>query len=173
MLPELQEFLSGRVAVLYVDELAADRKFVFYKGTAYKRVLTGDHKIVDTEVDAQEEFKEEAVHARELQPVAGMSEALRNDLNPGDTNPGDTLRDLSELITQVTNRFEIFYSGSITDEADQDKILIREKQPTQASNGVWVKAYGLVNGVGQLVKAPDGNFENWEKQHMASSDARR
>ena len=73
--PELHEFLDGRVAVLYVDELAADRKFVFYKGTAYKRVLTGDHKIADTEVDAQEEFKEEAVHARELQPVAGMSEA--------------------------------------------------------------------------------------------------
>ena len=88
-------------------------------------------------------------------------------------NPGDTLRDLSELITQVTNRFEIFYSGSITNEADQDKILIREKQPTQASNGAWVKAYGLVNGVGQLVKAPDGNFENWEKHHMASSDAGR
>lgn len=73
--PELRDFMGGRVAVLYVDELAADRKFVFYKGTAYKRILTGDHKIADTEVDAQEEFKEEAVHARELQPVAGMSEA--------------------------------------------------------------------------------------------------
>ncbi|MBI2480629.1 MAG: ATP-binding protein, partial [Planctomycetia bacterium] len=73
--PELREFLGGRVAVLYVDELAADRKFVFYKGTAYKRILTGDHKISETEVDAQEEFKEEAVHARELQPVPDMSEA--------------------------------------------------------------------------------------------------
>ena len=107
------------------------------------------------------------------QVVPYMAEALRNDSNPGDTNPGETLRDLSELITQVTNRFEIVYSGSITNQADQDKILIREKQPTQASNGVWVKAYGLVNGVGQLVKAPDGNFENWEKQHMASSEAGR
>jgi RNA polymerase sigma factor (sigma-70 family) len=102
------------------------------------------------------------------QAVPFMAEALRNDLNPG-----DTFGDLSELITRVTNRFEIVYSGSITNEADQDKILIREKQPTQASNGVWVKAYGLVNGVGQLVKVPDGNFQNWEKQHMASSDAGR
>ena len=107
------------------------------------------------------------------QAVPYMAEALRNDLNPGDRNPGDTLPDLSEFITQVTNRFEIVYSGSITNEADQDKILIRQKQPTQASDGVWVKAYGLVNGVGQLVKAPDGNFENWEKQHLASSDAGR
>jgi predicted HTH transcriptional regulator len=72
---ELRDFLTGRVAVLYVDELASDRKFVFYKGTAYKRILTGDHKILDPEVEAQEEFKEEAVHARELQPVPGLSEA--------------------------------------------------------------------------------------------------
>ena len=71
---ELREFMGGRVAVLYVDELAADRRFVFYKGTAYKRILTGDHKITEGEVDAQEEFKEEAAHARELQPVPGLTE---------------------------------------------------------------------------------------------------
>ena len=107
------------------------------------------------------------------QAIPYIAEALRNDLNSGETNPGETLRDLSEFVTQMTNRFEIVYSGSITNEADQDKILIREKQPRQASNGAWVKAYGLVNGVGQLVKAPDGNFENWEKQRSASSDAGR
>jgi len=70
---ELKEFLGGRIAVLYVDELASDRKYVFYKGTAYKRILTGDHKFSEAEVDAQEEFKQEAVHARELQPVAGLT----------------------------------------------------------------------------------------------------
>ena len=72
---ELRDIQGGRVAVMYVDELAADRKFVFYKGTAYRRILTGDHKINEAEVDAQEEFKEESVHARELQPVHGLTEA--------------------------------------------------------------------------------------------------
>lgn len=72
---ELRPLLGERVAVVYVDELAADRKFVFLNGTAYRRILTGDHKITEREVDAQEEFKEEAVHARELQPVPNMSEA--------------------------------------------------------------------------------------------------
>jgi predicted HTH transcriptional regulator len=72
---QLRAIPGGRVAVLYVDELAADRKFVFYKGTAYKRILTGDHKISETEVESQEEFKEEAVHARELQPLPGLTEA--------------------------------------------------------------------------------------------------
>jgi ATP-dependent DNA helicase RecG len=70
---ELRDFLGDRIAVLYVDELAADRKFVFYKGTAYKRILTGDHKLSEADVEAQEEFKEEAVHARELQPVSGLT----------------------------------------------------------------------------------------------------
>jgi len=69
----LREVLGSRVAVLYVDELASDRKYVFYKGAAYKRILTGDHKIPESEVAAQEEFKDEAVHARELQPVPGLT----------------------------------------------------------------------------------------------------
>lgn len=73
--PQIHDFLDGRVVVMYIDELAADRRFVFYQGKAYKRVLTGDHAIPDTEVDSQEEFKEEAVHARELQPVPQMTEA--------------------------------------------------------------------------------------------------
>lgn len=72
---EIRTLLGKRVAVVYVDELAADRKFVFLNGTAYKRILTGDHKFTDREVEAQEEFKEEAMHAKELQPVPHMTEA--------------------------------------------------------------------------------------------------
>jgi ATP-dependent DNA helicase RecG len=71
---QLRNLLNDRVAVVYVDELAADRKFVFYKGVAYKRILTGDHRILGPEIEAQEEFKEEATHARELQPMIGMTE---------------------------------------------------------------------------------------------------
>ncbi|MFM8421521.1 MAG: RNA-binding domain-containing protein [Verrucomicrobiota bacterium] len=72
---QIRTFLGKRVAVVYVDELAADRKFVFLQGAAYKRILTGDHKLTEREVELQEEFKEEAAHAKELQPVAGMTEA--------------------------------------------------------------------------------------------------
>lgn len=72
---ELRDFAGGRVALLYVDELAADRKFVFLNGAAYKRILTGDHKIGEAEIEAQEGFKEEAAHARELQSMPGLTEA--------------------------------------------------------------------------------------------------
>ncbi len=92
---ELHEILGQRVAVIYVDELASDRKYVFYKGTAYKRILTGDHKISETDVDAQEEFKEEAVHARELQPVPGLT-ASNLDLDK-----------LNEYITQLNRPVKV------------------------------------------------------------------
>jgi ATP-dependent DNA helicase RecG len=72
---EIRTLLDRRVAIVYVDELAADEKFVFLNGSAYKRSLTGDHKITDREVESQEEFKEEAAHAKELQPVPGLTEA--------------------------------------------------------------------------------------------------
>ncbi len=72
---ELRTLLGERIAIVYVDEMAADRKFVFLNGTAYRRILTGDHKITDREVEAQEEFKEEAAHAKELQPVPDMTDA--------------------------------------------------------------------------------------------------
>lgn len=70
---QLVPFMEGKLAIIHVDELAADRRFVFLKGQAYKRILTGDHKIAPAEIEAQEAFKEEAIHARELQPVPGMT----------------------------------------------------------------------------------------------------
>ncbi len=72
---EIRTLSGQRIAIVYVDELAADRKFVFSNGTAYRRFLTGDHKLSDQEVEAQEEFKEEAAHAKELQPLSGMTES--------------------------------------------------------------------------------------------------
>ena len=59
--------------MLYVDELPADRKFVFYKGQAWKRVLTGDHKLTEADIARQEEYKEQVRDAREVQPVPGTT----------------------------------------------------------------------------------------------------
>ena len=71
--PIIHDFLGGQVAVLLVDELPADQKYVFYHREAYRRLLTGDHKIPSSEIDRQEEFREEAIHARELQVVEGVT----------------------------------------------------------------------------------------------------
>jgi len=71
--PMVLEFMGGKVAVMLVDELPADRKFVFYRGEAYRRILTGDHRIPESEIDKQEEFRVEALQARELQIVPGVT----------------------------------------------------------------------------------------------------
>lgn len=70
---QIRDFLDGRVALIFVDELPADRKHVFYRGDAYRRILTGDHKLKETEIEAQEEYREEVIQARELQPWPGAN----------------------------------------------------------------------------------------------------
>jgi len=71
--PQIREFQGGQVAVLYVDELPADRKYVFYRGEAWKRIFTGDHKLSEAEIERQEEYQAERWHARELEPVPGAT----------------------------------------------------------------------------------------------------
>ncbi len=69
--PEIREFLDGRIALVYVDELSSEQKFCFLNGDAFKRVLTRDDRITDSEINAQEEYKQEIWNAREIQPVVG------------------------------------------------------------------------------------------------------
>lgn len=71
--PEIRPFMDGRIALVYVDELSAEEKYCFLQGKAYKRILTGDHEITDTEIESQEEFKQESWNARELQPVSSAT----------------------------------------------------------------------------------------------------
>lgn len=70
--------MNGRLGVLYVDRLPEDLKYVFYKGIAYERLITGDHRIPEARIKAQSEFKQELAVARELGIV---SEASLSDLD--------------------------------------------------------------------------------------------
>ncbi|QHE83726.1 RNA-binding domain-containing protein [Hydrogenophaga sp. BPS33] len=78
--PEIRPFLTGRVAVVRVDELPAQKKFAFFKGSAYKRVLTGDHVIKQAELDRYSEFLEEISQAKELAPL-GQEDVSNVDLD--------------------------------------------------------------------------------------------
>lgn len=70
---EIKDFMGDRVCVIYIDKLPDDLKYVFFEKVAYKRILTGDHKISDTQIKAQEEFKEEIKNSRELEIVKNTS----------------------------------------------------------------------------------------------------
>lgn len=71
--PSLEKFMGATVMVQLVDELSADRKYVFYRGEAYRRHLTGDHRLTEVEISKQEEFREEALQARELKTEPGLT----------------------------------------------------------------------------------------------------
>jgi ATP-dependent DNA helicase RecG len=63
----------GRVCIVYVDPLPADQRYVFLDGKAYTRHLTGDVKLTLAQIESQEDFREQAKYAKELQPNAGLT----------------------------------------------------------------------------------------------------
>jgi hypothetical protein len=72
------------------------------------------------------------------------------------------------------SQFELVYHGSmdsLTNYAHTDEILmLRERQPWKNIDGKWVKAYVRVDGSGFMLTRTDGQFEEWEKRHMLTSD---
>ncbi|MCU0351986.1 MAG: putative DNA binding domain-containing protein [Flavobacterium sp.] len=70
---EVRDFMNDRICVIYIDALPDESKYAFLDGVAYKRILTGDHKIDQHVIEAHEEFKEEIKNARELNLVKGAT----------------------------------------------------------------------------------------------------
>jgi myosin heavy subunit len=84
---------------------------------------------------------------------------------PGSLDDAKSL--VADRITQ-TNEFDMVYTGplqSVTNPATA--IVVRERQPQQNSNGKWLRAYGFADGHAEIHAEPDGNFDQWEQQHMA------
>ncbi|SHG29570.1 Predicted transcriptional regulator, contains HTH domain [Flavobacterium micromati] len=75
---EIRDFLDGKVAIIYVEKLPEDEKFVYHNKIAYKRKFTGDHKLTEKEIKAQEELKIELINAQELSIVPNTSIELIN-----------------------------------------------------------------------------------------------
>lgn len=74
--PEIRDFMHGKICVVYVEKLDEELKYVFYKGEAYKRKITGDHKLTTAEIEAQNELKADLENVRELKVVDATLEAL-------------------------------------------------------------------------------------------------
>lgn len=70
---EIRNILDKQVCIIYAEKLPEDKKYVLFKGIAYERKLTGDHKIPQSEVEKQKELRTELELARELKHVRGVS----------------------------------------------------------------------------------------------------
>jgi predicted HTH transcriptional regulator len=66
---EIKPFLEGQVALVFVEKLPDEEKFIYYKGEAYERQITGDHKISKEKIQKQEEYKKTIQNATELEIV--------------------------------------------------------------------------------------------------------
>ena len=68
-----KDFLGKQLMIVYVDSVPADMRYVFYKGTAYERVMSQDCKLSALKIEVQNEYKQEINDAKELRPVANAS----------------------------------------------------------------------------------------------------
>ncbi len=68
-LVEIKPFLTGQICILFIQKLPEDLKYVFYKGEAYERRLTGDHIITKEKIAKQKELKTDILHATELDVI--------------------------------------------------------------------------------------------------------
>jgi len=71
--PEIVSFLDGQLLLQGIPQLPEDRKYVFFEKCAYRRVGTGDNKINESEILRQEQRREAATRAQELEPVPGTT----------------------------------------------------------------------------------------------------
>ena len=77
---EIRDFLDGKVAIVYVEELPDDEKYVYYNGIAYRRKLTGDHELTSAEIEEYEELKKEIIRNQELSIVKNASLELIDEI---------------------------------------------------------------------------------------------
>jgi hypothetical protein len=84
------------------------------------------------------------------------------------------LSDSARNQTNVTiDQFEIVYQGSqndLTNQGDEDIIVLRERQAWQSYDGKWGRTYGRVDGsaLRRFMKDLD-SLEQWEREHLRTS----
>jgi len=80
---EIKPFLTRQICLVFVEKLPDELKYVFYKGEAYERQGTGDHRIPNEKIQKQKELKEDLKSAAELEfvPNAALEDLDIDKLN--------------------------------------------------------------------------------------------
>lgn len=118
---EIRDFMAGKVCIVYVEKLDEEMKYVFYKGEAYKRKISGDYRLKKAEIEAQNELREEIRTARELSVV---DNANLDDLDVNKLN--DYVSRLNRDIRVETLKADIPSARSFLTR----KAFVREDNPT-------------------------------------------
>jgi ATP-dependent DNA helicase RecG len=145
---EILDFLGKQICVLYIEKLPEDKKYVMYDGVAYERKLTGDHRILQSEVQKQKELRAELELARELRPVENTSV---NTLNIDKLN--DYIQRLNQGMKVETLKADILSALSFLER----KKFVINNEPTLL--GMLVCGENLFDSIGSRCQV-DGYVES-------------
>ena len=81
---ELKPFLDGQVLAIHITPLADEQKYAYYKGTAYERLITGDHRI-QSQKTADEAIQD--AKAKEVKEPTPQSTNIKNEESPSEEKP--------------------------------------------------------------------------------------
>ncbi len=63
---EIRDFLGGKVAIVYIEEVEPEQKYIYYDGNAYIRKLTGAYPLSKQEIERYEENRQSIIQNQEL-----------------------------------------------------------------------------------------------------------
>ena len=123
-------------------------------------------------ISSEEQQQEMAMHKMSDAKQAGLLLRMFADDNNSQvpTNFDQVVSYLgnTNFVQVFSNEFEIVYRGSMTNIANLlSAIVVQEHRAWPTYDGKWAKVYGFADGHSQLITEPDGDFANFEQQHMA------
>jgi RNA polymerase sigma factor (sigma-70 family) len=99
-----------------------------------------------------------------------MSEADNHGQFPANFSELSHYIDDDSRMNEIEANFEFINPGSITNVAQPaNTILLKEKEPWQGGDGSWMKTYGFADGHSEVHKEPNGNFDEFEKEHSLAA----
>jgi RNA polymerase sigma factor (sigma-70 family) len=73
----------------------------------------------------------------------------------------------TNILSETAANFDFVYQGAMTDITNNaDTIVFREKQSWPTGKNTWAKIYGFADGHVEVHATPDGNFDEFENQHI-------
>jgi hypothetical protein len=119
--------------------------------------------------DALERQQQAAVQSLNRARQAILGFIMYADANQQQFPPtiADAAPYFKEGLEPIEMNFEIVYVGSITNITNAaGTVVLREKHASQTLEGKWRKTYGFADGHAEIRTEPDGNFDDWESQHI-------
>ena len=158
---DVVSFLTSEVVVVYIDPLPDDAKYLYYKGNAYQRLVSGDSKIpgikavIADDTIPPDTFMEEEIPMNTEPEIIEEEQTIQEEINeePEEIKPAFQQLYSAELIT-------IFGSDYISLEPDLKQMLayIYERNMDMGANKfpnadeIGDKLWALKGGIGSAIE---------------------